>query len=244
MSSNALETRGLTARFGGVLAVDGVDFNLRQGELRCLIGPNGAGKSTFFKCLTGQMRPSGGDIWIDGENTAGWPPHRIARLGVGVKTQTPSVMDGLSARENIWLAARRGPDAGAGSVRTAAVDAAERLGVTEFIGAKVGDLAHGQRQRVELAMVFAARPSLILLDEPAAGLSREETGWLADIIRDAARTASVIVVEHDMSFVRGIADEITVFHRGATLAEGGAEAVLSDARVREVYLGRDGHDGH
>lgn len=236
MSSNALETRGLTARFGGVLAVDGVDFRLRRGELRCLIGPNGAGKSTFFKCLTGQMRPSGGDIWIDGESVAGWPPHRIARLGVGVKTQTPSVMDGLTAREHLWLAARRGRDSGA--ARSVAAAAAERLGVTEFIGATAGDLAHGQRQRVELAMVFAARPSMILLDEPAAGLSREETGWLADIIREAARSASVIVVEHDMSFVREIADEITVFHRGATLAEGRAEAVLSDTRVREVYLGR------
>ena len=235
-NSIALETRGLAARFGGVLAVDGVDFRLRRGELRCLIGPNGAGKSTFFKCLTGEMRPTGGDIWIGGESVAGWPPHRIARLGVGVKTQTPSVMDGLSARENIWIAARRGRDSSA-AARLAA-ETAERLGVDEFAGEKVGGLSHGQRQRVELATVFAARPSLILLDEPAAGLSREETAWLGEIIRAANRRASIVVVEHDMTFVRGIADEITVFHRGATLAEGRAESVLSDERVREVYLGR------
>ena len=235
-NSIALETRGLAARFGGVLAVDGVDFRLRRGELRCLIGPNGAGKSTFFKCLTGEMRPTGGDIWIGGESVAGWPPHRIARLGVGVKTQTPSVMDGLSARENIWIAARRGRDSSA-AARLAA-ETAERLGVDEFAGEKVGGLSHGQRQRVELATVFAARPSLILLDEPAAGLSREETVRLGEIIRAASRGASIVVVEHDMTFVRGIADEITVFHRGATLAEGRAESVLSDERVREVYLGR------
>lgn len=235
-SDAALETRGLTARFGGVLAVNGVDFRLRKGELRCLIGPNGAGKSTFFKCLVGEMRPADGDIRIDGESVAGWPPHRIARLGVGVKTQTPSVMDGLSARENIWLAARRGRDSSA-AARLAA-ETAERLGVSEFAGEKAGALSHGQRQRVELAMVFAVRPSLILLDEPAAGLSREETAWLAEVIRDANRFASIVVVEHDMAFVRGVADEVTVFHRGATLAEGGAEEVLSDERVREVYLGR------
>ena len=235
-SRAALETRGLSARFGGVLAVNGVDFRLRPGELRCLIGPNGAGKSTFFKCLTGQMRPSDGDIWIDGESVAGWPPHRIARLGVGVKTQTPSVMDGLTARENLWIASRRGRDSSAAGA--AADEIAERLGADEFIGEKAGGLSHGQRQRLELAMVFAARPSLILLDEPAAGLSREETGWLAEVVREANRFASVVVVEHDMDFVRGIADEITVFHRGAILSEGRADAVLADERVREVYLGR------
>lgn len=236
-SSAALETRGLTARFGGVLAVDGVDFRLRRGELRCLIGPNGAGKSTFFKCLSGQMRPSAGDIWMDGESVAGWPPHRIARLGVGIKTQTPSVMDGLSVRESVWLAARRGRDDDR-AARRAAAETAERLGVAEFAGEKVGGLSHGQRQRVELAMVFAARPALMLLDEPAAGLSREETRWLADLVRAAARAAAVVVVEHDMRFVRDIADDITVFHRGAVLAEGPAESVLADERVREVYLGR------
>ena len=235
-SSAALETRGLSARFGGVLAVDGVDFRLRKGELRCLIGPNGAGKSTFFKCLTGEMRPAEGDIWINGESVAGWPPHRIARLGVGVKTQTPSVMDGLSARENIWIAVRRGRDSSA--VARAVAEAAERLDASEFIGEKAGELSHGQRQKLELAMVLAARPSLILLDEPAAGLSREETVWLSGVVRDANRFASIVVVEHDMTFVRGIADEVTVFHRGATLAEGKADQVLSDERVREVYLGR------
>ncbi|MCB1441296.1 MAG: ATP-binding cassette domain-containing protein, partial [Nitratireductor sp.] len=123
--SSVLETRGLTMQFGGVTAVDNVDFRLERKELRCLIGPNGAGKSTFFKCLTGQLKPTDGQIFIEGEETTGWDPHWIARLGIGVKTQVPSVMDGLSVRENIWLSARR--THGHDKARHLADDAIERL---------------------------------------------------------------------------------------------------------------------
>lgn len=234
--SSILETRGLTMQFGGVTAVDAVDFSIHRRELRCVIGPNGAGKSTFFKCLTGQLKPSGGQVFIAGEETTGWDPHRIARLGVGVKTQVPSVMDGLTVRENIWLSAYRvHGKAQAGNLATAAI---ERLELGAIARSPVGRLSHGERQRVELGIVVAARPRLILLDEPAAGMTAEEVTRMAAIILELARDAAVIVVEHDMQFIRSIAGKVTVFNQGRILLEDGVEAVMRDSRVRDVYLGK------
>ncbi len=235
---SALETRGLTMTFGGVAAVDGVDFTLGRRELRCLIGPNGAGKSTFFKCLTGQLRPTAGEIRIGEEETTGWDPHAVARLGVGVKTQVPSVMDGLSVRENVWLSAHRGH--GTAAARAATDAAIERLALGDIARATVGRLSHGERQRVELAIVVAAAPTLILLDEPAAGLTSEEVGRLAEIIGALAREAAIVIVEHDMQFIRTIASVVTVFSQGRILVEGPVEDVMRDRRVRDVYLGRKG----
>lgn len=231
-----LETRGLTMRFGGVNAVDGVDFALREGELRCLIGPNGAGKTTFFKCLTGMLRPSDGEVLIFGRRTTGWDPHRVARLRVGIKTQVPSVMDGLSVRENVWIAARRWHDGTASESMTETC--MERLEITDLADATVGRLSHGERQRVELASVLAAEPRLILLDEPAAGLTGREVAAMAELIGKLNESAALIVVEHDMQFIRQIARRVTVFVRGRVLIEDEVETVLADARVRDVYLGR------
>lgn len=234
--SSVLETRGLTMQFGGVMAVDNVDFRLDRKELRCLIGPNGAGKSTFFKCLTGQLKPTGGEIFIEGDETTGWDPHRIARLGVGVKTQVPSVMDGLSVRENIWLAARR--THGHEKARHLADDAIERLDLGNIAKSLVGRLSHGERQRVELGIVIAAEPWLILLDEPAAGMTAEEVGRMAEIIAELNREAAIIIVEHDMQFIRSIARKVTVFSQGRVLVEDDVDTVMRDQRVRDVYLGK------
>lgn len=236
MAEIVVETRALVMRFGGVTAVDGVDFALREHELRCLIGPNGAGKSTFFKCLTGMLKPSNGEVLIRDRDVTGWDPHRVARLGIGVKTQVPSVMDGLTARENIWLAARRCYSGSA--VETAVSECIDRLGLAPIAKTEVGHLAHGQRQRVELGIVLSGRPWLVLLDEPAAGLSGDEVEQLAEIIRDINRTASIIVVEHDMQFIQAIAKRVTVFYQGAVLVEDDVEAVMTDPRVRDVYLGK------
>ncbi|CAG0996940.1 MAG: ABC transporter ATP-binding protein [Bauldia sp.] len=238
MSDVVLETRGLSMRFGGVTAVDNVDFRLRRNELRCLIGPNGAGKTTFFRCLTGILKPTSGEIHIDGHDTTGWDPHWIARLGIGIKTQVPSVMDGLSVRENIWLSAYR--VAGSRDAGRLAAEAIDRLDLGTLAGATVGRLAHGERQRVELGIVMAARPWLVLLDEPAAGMTGEEVERMAEIIREINRDATVVIVEHDMQFIRSIAQQITVFSQGAVLMEDGVDAVMSDSRVRDVYLGRKG----
>jgi branched-chain amino acid transport system ATP-binding protein len=236
MAETVLETRGLSMRFGGVTAVDNVNFKLARRELRCLIGPNGAGKTTFFKCLTGMLRPSDGEVFIDGEETTGWDSQFIARLGVGIKTQVPSVMDGLSVRENIWLAAYR--VAGRREADRLAAEAIERLGLGDIARATVGQLAHGERQRVELGIVLASRPWLVLLDEPAAGMTGEEVERMADIIREINRDAALIVVEHDMQFIRSIAARVTVFVQGKILMEDDVEAVMADPRVRDVYLGK------
>ncbi len=238
MSDVVLETRGLSMRFGGVTAVDNVDFRLRRRELRCLIGPNGAGKTTFFRCLTGILKPTAGEIHIDGHDTTGWDPHWVARLGIGIKTQVPSVMDGLSVRENIWLSAYR--VAGSRDAGRLAAEAIDRLDLGTLAGATVGRLAHGERQRVELGIVMAARPWLVLLDEPAAGMTGEEVERMAEIIREINREATVVIVEHDMQFIRAIAQQITVFSQGAVLMEDSVEAVMNDSRVRDVYLGRKG----
>ena len=224
-----LETFKLEKRFGGVRAIAGVDFQLETGELRCLIGPNGAGKSTFFKMLTGQLRPTAGRVVFDGADITRAQPHEIGRLGIGIKNQVPDVYDGLSARENIWLAARSGARAD---------EVLERLGLSDIADGLVGELAHGQRQWVEIGMAIAGEPKIVLLDEPSAGMSAEETSRTAELIREVNRTATMVVVEHDMQFIRQIAKRVTVFHQGKILVEESVEKVMSDPVVRDVYLGK------
>lgn len=231
-----LETRHLTMRFGGVVANDDVTFALQEMELRCLIGPNGAGKSTFFKMLTGQLVPTSGSIAFRRQPVTGRPPHEIARMGVGIKTQIPNVFNGLSVRENVWLAARR-----KATPKTIAplVDAIlEKIRLTAQSNAIVGTLSHGQRQWVEIGTVLAADPELILLDEPAAGMTDEETVRTAEIIREINETRALVVVEHDMAFIKMIAKTVTVFHQGRIMMEAGIDEVLADQRVRDVYLGK------
>ena len=231
-----VETRDLSMHFGGVRAVDRVNFALFENDLRCLIGPNGAGKSTFFKCLTGQLTPTLGQVMIRDMAMEGREPHEIAALGIGIKTQVPNVFDGLTAEENIWIAARRWH--GASRAKTLVAETVERLRLGEVRRALVGTLAHGQRQWVELGMVVAAEPWLVLLDEPAAGMTHEETARTAELIREINRTAALVVVEHDMAFIRMISQTVTLFHEGAILMEDTMEAISADARAREVYLGQ------
>jgi ABC-type uncharacterized transport system ATPase subunit len=230
-----LETRGLTKRFGGVPAVDGVDFSLADGELRCLIGPNGAGKSTFFKMITGQLAPTAGRVYFRGDDVTGEERHRLARYGISIKTQVPSLFDGLSVHESLHLSARRFHSAQE-TVRI--VDRIlDETRLAAVAARRVGELAHGQRQWVELGMVLAREPVLLLLDEPTAGMTPEETERTAALIVRMRQQRAMIVVEHDMHFVRMIAEAVTVFHQGRILLEAPIGEVLSDPRVREVYLG-------
>jgi branched-chain amino acid transport system ATP-binding protein/urea transport system ATP-binding protein len=205
-------------------------------ELRCLIGPNGAGKSTFFKMLTGQLTPTSGAIAFRGEAIAGRLSHQIARMGIGIKTQVPNVFNGLSVRENIWLAVRR--KATPRAQPPAVNSVLEMIRLTDHADRIVATLSHGQRQWVEIGMVLAAEPDLILLDEPAAGMTDEETAHTAAIIREINRTHAIIVVEHDMEFIKQIAKKVTVFHQGRVLVEDTVGKVLADQRVRDVYLGK------
>ena len=231
-----LETTGLSMRFGGVTAVNNVNFRLAPGELRCLIGPNGAGKSTFFKCLTGQLEPTEGTITFQGQPITALGSHDIARRGIGIKTQVPNLFNGLTARENVWLAARFR------HTRHYAEDMADkvmrRVGIIHLADAVVAKLAHGQRQLIELATVLAGEPTLILLDEPAAGMTHEETGRAAEIIHEINQTTAMIVVEHDMQFIKQIARMVTVFHQGAILVEDSMANILRNPTVRDVYLGK------
>ena len=231
-----LETRDLGMRFGGVQAVRDVNFTLAEGELRCLIGPNGAGKSTFFKMLTGQLTPTQGHVRFRGRDISRAPAHEIARLGIGIKTQVPSVFDGLSLRDNLWLAANR-----IHSPRraNAVVDEMiERIGLAGAAHRLVGQLAHGQRQWVELGLVLSTDPELILLDEPAAGMTHEEVLRTADLVREINETKALIVVEHDMQFIRMIAKQVTVFNQGAILVEDSMANILRNPLVRDIYLGK------
>ncbi|MFO1146757.1 MAG: ATP-binding cassette domain-containing protein [Alsobacter sp.] len=231
-----LQTKNLTMRFGGVVANDDVSFTLGEMELRCLIGPNGAGKSTFFKMLTGQLVPTSGSIAFRGQPVAGKASHVIARMGVGIKTQIPNVFNGLSVRENIWLAARR--KATPKFIPTIVDEVLDKIRLTSHAASVVGQLSHGQRQWVEIGTVLAADPELILLDEPAAGMTDEETVRTAEIIRDINLTRALVVVEHDMEFIKMIAKTVTVFHQGRIMMEDTIGNVLADQRVRDVYLGK------
>ena len=236
MPEIVLETHALTMRYGGVVATRNVDFRLYERELRCLIGPNGAGKSTFFKCISGLQTPTEGEIYMMDFETTHWKSHQIASLGVGIKTQVPNVMDGLSVFENIWLAARKIYDVK--NARKKAHEIIERLNLGSMVNSQLGHLAHGERQRVELGLVAARDPWLVLLDEPAAGMSAGELEQITKIIHELNETASIIIVEHDMQFIRAIADKVTVFHRGEILVEDHVERVMSNPTVREVYLGK------
>jgi branched-chain amino acid transport system ATP-binding protein/urea transport system ATP-binding protein len=234
-----LEARRLEKRFGGVRAIAGVDFRLARGELRCLIGPNGAGKSTFFKMLTAQLRPTAGQVLFEGTDITAKEPHEISRHGIGIKNQVPSVFDGVPVREGLWLAA-----ASRHSQREAAAiveEVLDRLRLEAIAQHLVGTLAHGQRQWAEFGMVMALRPKLILLDEPTAGMSREEVVRTTELIRELNKSATLIVVEHDMQFIRDIATTVTVFHQGGILMEDTMEAVQKSPAVRKVYLGTSSH---
>ena len=239
MSTPLLETRMLNVRFGGVHATRDVNFSLQENELRCVIGPNGAGKSTFFKLLTGQTKPTSGQILFRGKDISAMQPHHPGQLGIGIKTQVPSLFNGLSVWENVWLSARRtNPKAQADRITR---DTLERVGMLSLKDNLAGLLAHGMRQWVEIAVVIAADPALILLDEPAAGMSDAEVARTAELILEINRQHALVVVEHDMSFIRMIAKKVTVLHQGAIVREDTPDKVMADPLVQQIYLGKKAH---
>lgn len=234
-----IETRKLNVHFGGVHATRDVDFTLAEAELRCVIGPNGAGKSTFFKLLTGQTKPSSGQILFRGQDISRMQPHDPGRLGIGIKTQVPSLFNGLSVWENVWLSARRLNSTAQADRITRQV--LERVGMWAYKDQLAGLLAHGLRQWVEIGVVIAAEPPLILLDEPAAGMSDAEVARTAELILEINRQHALVVVEHDMNFIRMIARKVTVLHQGAILREDTPDRIMSDPLVQQIYLGKKPH---
>ncbi|SNT51006.1 urea ABC transporter ATP-binding protein [Actinomadura meyerae] len=238
-----LEIRGLEVVFSGFRALDKVDLTVRQGELRFLIGPNGAGKTTLIDVITGLTRPAGGTVTFGGTPLVGRREHRIVRLGIGRTFQTSVVFEELTVLENIDLAACfRRPLAGLLRQRRGTSDivasALERVGLAGLADRPAGVLSHGQRQWLEIGMLIAQRPRLLLLDEPVAGMSRDERERTGELLTEIAEDHTVIVVEHDMEFLRRYASQVTVLHEGTVLMEGDVSEVQADPRVQEVYLGR------
>jgi len=243
-----LECRGLSRRFGGLVAVDAVDLAIEPGEVRAVIGPNGAGKSTLFNVITGVLAPSDGEIYFAGERITALPVHRVIQKGVARTFQLTHLFPALTARENVRIAAqaRHGdrwrPLAGGAlfAATGAAADAAlELMRLADVADVNAGLLSHGNQRLLEVAMALAQRPRLLLLDEPTQGLSVEETDQAVRILRDmlGAGGLTVILVEHDMEVVFRLADKITVLHRGRVIADGAPDAVKANAEVQSAYLG-------
>ena len=204
-----------------------------------MIGPNGAGKSTFFKLLTGQVKPTSGQILFRGKDISNMQPHEPGRLGIGIKTQVPSLFNGLSVWENVWLSARRLNSTTQANRITG--ETLERVGMAAYRNVQAGLLAHGMRQWVEIGVVIAADPPLILLDEPAAGMSDAEVARTAELILEINRQHALVVVEHDMNFIRMIARKVTVLHQGAVIMEDTPDRIMSDPLIQQIYLGKKPH---
>jgi urea transport system ATP-binding protein len=235
MPEPILEVSALTKHFGGLRAVH-LNLSVEVGELRCLIGPNGAGKSTFFRMLSGGMRPSSGTVRFRDRDITGWTAFRIARLGISIKFQVPSILEELSVFQNMHLAAefRFGNREG----RRRAAEMLEVVGLHERADHPATWLSHGEKQWLEIGMVIAQDPELLLVDEPVAGMTDEETERTGELLESIAADRSVLVIEHDMEFVRQIARTVTVLDQGTVLCEGSVDQIQSDPRVLEVYLGR------
>ncbi len=235
--SALLDVQGLSKSFGGLTAVDGVDLAIETGEIHCLIGPNGAGKSTFFKLVAGAYEPSSGKVLFRGEDISTRKPFERVMRGMSIKMQVPSVFRDLPVTQNLIIALQR-------RLARAAIPAEvdrllDLLDLTAHADKRAGNLAHGQQQWLEIGMALALEPTLLLLDEPTAGMSPEETYRTGELIQQLnAGGMTILVVEHDMTFIRQIAQRVTVLHFGRLFCQGSIAEVIADPRVAEIYLGQ------
>ncbi|WP_195821459.1 urea ABC transporter ATP-binding protein UrtD [Roseobacter sp. MH60115] len=245
--SMLLEVSGVSVSFDGFRAINNLSINFAPAELRAIIGPNGAGKTTFMDIVTGKTKPDEGHvIWGDKNiSLLGMSESQIAREGIGRKFQKPTVFEDQTVRQNLAMALKnpRGPFAVLTHKKTAKNGArieaiADEIGLLDSLTRPAGELSHGQKQWLEIGMLLAQDPRLLLVDEPAAGMTVEEREKTTDILRRAAETRAVVVVEHDMEFVRRLNCKVTVLHEGSVLAEGNLDHVTSNQQVIDVYLGR------
>ncbi len=235
-----LQTRALDKWFGGLHVTDKVDFELPAGEVHCLIGPNGAGKSTFFRLILGEHLPSGGSIHFDGHDITSAKPFARIRRGISVKFQVPGIFKALSVRQNLVIALQ---DHHAPAHLGEEVDRLlEFLNLSQADRQLAGNLSHGQKQWLEIGMAVGLRPKLLLLDEPTAGMTPDETFATGEMVQALNREGvTVLAVEHDMAFVRQIAQRVTVLHFGKIFAQGTIDEIVADERVAAIYLG-ESHD--
>lgn len=235
MSTTLLETHALAKHFGGAHVINGIDFAIGEGEIRCVIGPNGAGKSTFFKLITGEHRPSAGSVSFLGRDLNHVLPHERIRMGMSIKFQIPGIFPELTVRQHLQLGLHRAKDD--------RVESLEQL-LHQFLlngeeQVLAGYLSHGKKQWLEIAMAVSLKPKLLFLDEPVAGMSAEETHATGELIMGLReRGLTVMVVEHDMTFVRQVATRVTVLHAGRLFADGPLEEILARDDVAEIYLGK------
>ena len=240
-----LETEDLTRAYGSLLAVNRANVTVRREELRSIIGPNGAGKTTFFRLISGEVHPTSGRIRFNGRDITGLSQHEVCRLGIAKSYQITNIFPHLSVLENVrvaaqgyahsfnfWARADRLIE-----VRDRARAIVDMIGLTPKADMLAAHLAHGQKRHLEIAIALAAEPILLLLDEPTAGMSPEETDETMRLIRELATGRTVVLVEHKMKLVMNISDRITVFHQGQVLAEGTPDEIRANERVQQTYLG-------
>ena len=243
---NLLETKGLTKTFGGLTAVDRVNFEVAKGELRAVIGPNGAGKTTFFNLIAGRMPPTEGEIWFKGENITHIPPYLITKKGIGRSYQITNIFPKLTVFENVRLAAQAIEVTYnfwknvmfMDDINGRVVEILQRLKLTDHQDVRAANLPHGLQRHLEIGIALASNPQLLLLDEPTAGMTQEETERMIELIEEVAKGLTIVLVEHDMKFVMSISKKITVLHEGKVLAEGAPEEIRNNEEVQRVYLGK------
>jgi urea transport system ATP-binding protein len=242
--SALLEVDKVTVRFDGFCALNELSLSLEKGELRCIVGPNGAGKTTLMDVITGKTRPDSGTVRFGGKDLTHLAEHGIARLGIGRKFQRPTVFPGHTVFQNLELTTAGGRQVAralfarpsSGELETIA-RTLELTGLVEQRDRPAGLLSHGQKQWLEIGMLLVQRPKVLLVDEPVAGMTQQEIERTEQILASLAGEHTVVVIEHDMDFVRSIARKVTVLHEGRVLAEGPMNEVQNDPRVIEVYLG-------
>ena len=230
-----LQARNLSKRFGGVIAVDDVSLTIAPFEVQCIIGANGAGKSTLFNILCGSICSDVGSLEFEGRDITGLALHKFARRGIARKFQVPSVFDSLTVEQNLRVAQT---DHSSTSAKVHLEEALERIALAPMRHKTAGVLAHGQRQWLEIGMALMSRPRLMLLDEPTAGMTTDETLKTAELIREFCAQTAVVAIEHDMTFVRALRCHTLVLHQGRLIAEGEFSEIETNATVLDVYLGR------
>jgi branched-chain amino acid transport system ATP-binding protein len=239
-----LRTEELTIRFGGLTALNRVNFAVATGEVRAIIGPNGAGKSTFFNCLTGVLRPSSGVVRFAGDDITGLPPNQISQKGIARSYQITNVLPNATTFENARIAAQSRRHRWSllthyrshRDIVEKAETALDAVGLLAKARELAANLSHGEQRTLEIAVALATEPQLLCLDEPTAGMSAAETQDTMQLVRRIAKDLTILIVEHDMQVVMGLADRITVFHHGEILAEGRPAEIQENPRVIEVYL--------
>lgn len=247
-----LAVRGLTVRFGALVAVNDVSFDAERGRITSVIGPNGAGKSSLFNLVSGAIAPKSGRVLLDGVDVTGWRPNRLLKAGMARSFQITNLFFELTVRENLRLAAQfvqPGPQLsnvlrpiGASRVALERVDElTERFGLQSKLAELAGYLSHGEQRRLEIAVAIAARPRLLLLDEPTQGMSHADTQETAALIRSLAGDISILLIEHDVELVMDLSDHVIVMHQGSKLAEGSPQQVRANAAVQGAYFGETAH---